>query len=160
MLRFVLIASIAFSFSLGAFALAGERLGLWEPVELTAVPKPMSARGKHQPNDASRLNRNNVRAGGSLNPSTRLGERTLGPPLPAETAFLIAALSGLIMATTFGRVRAVPRAGRDHVSRRLDPRSGRAASALSGVGISVTYLALIPAVSLLGWLVARVVNAP
>jgi hypothetical protein len=160
MLRFVLIASIAFSFSLGAFALAGERLGLWEPVELAAAPKPMAARGKHQPNEASRLNRNSVLAGASLNASTRTRERTVRPPLPAKTAFLIAALSSLVMAATFVGVRAGPRAGLDHVSRRFDPRSGRAASALSGVGVSVTYLALIPAAALLGWLVARVVNAP
>jgi hypothetical protein len=100
-LRVLLVGFIAVGLLLGAFAFAGDRLGLWEPIEVPRSPGQAHEKGTG-PN-------------GLVETDTRLPEDDQprpppSPPLPAETAFLsamFAAAMGLLALAARRVVRVV-----------------------------------------------------
>lgn len=97
------ILSVAFfscaavAVALGMFALGGDRLGLWDPFKPAPFPKASPSPKKHL--RASGAARHRVAASQSRRVRTS-PQSAVGPPLPAGTAFLLAAAAAALSALT------------------------------------------------------------
>jgi hypothetical protein len=77
------------------FALAGDRMGIWDPLEPAPLPAASSSAKKHH--RAGGTARHRVRA----SPSRRVAtseQPGIGPPVPADSAFLLAAVAACLAA--------------------------------------------------------------
>jgi len=90
-LRVLVLGCTAVGLLLGAFALAGDQLGLWQPVE----PPPATVVGVERGN-GSRPSGRAEASSRELPAQEDPARPPPGPPLPARTAFLLAALAALV----------------------------------------------------------------
>jgi hypothetical protein len=90
----------ALAVTLGMFALGGDRLGLWDPLKPAPFPATSPSPKKHP--RAAGPARRRVPASHRVTASP---QSAVGPPLPADTAFLLAAAAAALAALTSLRGR-------------------------------------------------------
>ena len=130
-----MLCCTALATALGLFAVAGERRGLWEPLEPAPVhASPHSAKKPHQTARKRVRHRKAHRRHAQAATSTARGDP--GPPVPARMAFLFAAVAAALAALTAvlqsGMLKRALRHGLDTIGspdvRSLRPKRGERAT--------------------------------
>lgn len=116
-LSVALVACAAVAVTLGTFALVGDRMGLWDPIEPSPFPTATPTPKKHLRGSGTAPHRVRLPPARSVSASQ---PSSVEPPLPAGIAFLFAAVAAALAALISargrrllsrgfsGRVKAVP----------------------------------------------------